>query len=135
MLHYDLNADADESYREKALSVVHYLHGVNPLNMVYLTNMYEYGAEYSANEIWHDWFHDGSVWDDALTSERGPAPGYVPGGPNAAYSGQAAPPVGEPAQKAYRDWNTGSGLPWEITEPAIYYQAAYVKLLSNFVAK
>ena len=135
MLHYDLNAGAGESYREKALGIVHYFHGVNPLNMVYLTNMVEYGAEYSANEIWHDWFHDGSVWDDALTSERGPAPGYVPGGPNAVYSGQAAPPVGEPAQKAYRDWNTGSGLPWEITEPAIYYQAAYVKLLSNFVAK
>ncbi len=135
MLHYDLNADASESYKEKALGIVHYLHGVNPLNMVYLTNMYEYGAEYSANEVWHDWFRDGSVWDDALTSERGPAPGYVPGGPHAAYTGQASPPAGEPAQKAYRDWNTGSGLPWEITEPAIYYQAAYVKLLSNFVAK
>ena len=135
MLHYDLNAEAGESYREKALGIVHYLHGVNPLNMVYLTNMVEYGAEYSANEMWHDWFRDGSIWDDALTSERGPAPGYVPGGPNAAYSGQAAPPAGEPAQKAYRDWNTGSAAPWEITEPAIYYQAAYVKLLSNFVAK
>ena len=135
MVQYDLNTEAGETYEEKALGIVHYLHGVNPLNMVYLTNMYEYGAEYSANEMWHDWFRDGSIWDDALTSERGPAPGYVPGGPNAAYSGQAAPPAGEPAQKAYRDWNTGSASPWEITEPAIYYQAAYVKLLSNFVAK
>ena len=135
MLHYDLDAEARDSYQEKALGIVHYLHGVNPLNLVYLTNMYDYGAEYSANEVWHDWFRDGSVWDDALTSERGPAPGYVPGGPNAAYSGRAAPPAGEPAQKAYRDWNTGSASPWEITEPAIYYQAAYVKLLSNFVSQ
>ena len=135
MLHYNLDAGASETYREKALGIVHYLHGVNPLNMVYLTNMVEYGAEYSAAEMWHDWFRDGSVWDNALTSERGPAPGYVTGGPNAAYSGRAAPPAGEPAQKAYRDWNTASASPWEITEPAIYYQAAYVKLLSNFVAR
>ena len=135
MFHYDLDMGAHDSYRQKALGIVHYLHGVNPFNMVYLTNMYEFGAEYSANQVWHDWFTDGSVWDDALGSERGPAPGYVPGGPNADYSGQASPPAGEPAQKAYRDWNTGSGLSWEITEPAIYYQAAYVRLLANFVSE
>jgi hypothetical protein len=45
----------------------------------------------------------------------------------------------QPAQKAYLDFNT-SWAPekehdrsWEITEPAIYYQASYVRLLSKFV--
>jgi endoglucanase len=132
-LHYDLDVENIASYTEKAQGILHYFHGVNPFNMVYLTNMAEYGAEYSANEIYHTWFAEGSIWDNALTSERGPAPGYVPGGPNASYTGELSPPVGEPAQKAYKDWNGTSGFPWEITEPAIYYQAAYVRLLANFV--
>ena len=135
MLHYSFDIQAHPLYEAKALGVLHYLHGVNPLNLVYLTNMAEFGAERSASQMWHDWFADGTVWDDALTSERGPAPGYMTGGPNAAYSGQATPPAGEPAQKAYRDWNSGSGQPWEITEPAIYYQAAYIRLLANFLAR
>ncbi len=35
----------------------------------------------------------------------------------------------------YADWN-GSTLEdksWEITEPAIYYQSSYIKLLAPFV--
>lgn len=36
-------------------------------------------------------------------------------------------------QKAYLDFNTTSPAnSWEITEPAIYYQAVYILLLSNF---
>ncbi|MBN1478973.1 hypothetical protein EH223_14865 [candidate division KSB1 bacterium] len=65
---------------------IHYMHGVNPLNMVYLSNMYTYGAENSANKIYQCWFKD-SKWSNALTSTCGPAPGYVPGGPNRSYSG------------------------------------------------
>jgi endoglucanase len=131
-VHYDLEPDT-QTYTDKALGIVNYFHGVNPFNMVYLSNMYDYGAEYSANEIYHLWFKDGSMWDNALTSERGPAPGYVPGGPNQFFSGDSSPPIGEPAQKAYRDWN--GNVSYEITEPAIYYQAAYVRLLANFVGK
>jgi endoglucanase len=131
-VHYQLELDT-KTYEDKALGIVNYFHGVNPLNMVYLTNMYDYGAEYSANEIYHLWFKDGSIWDNALTSERGPAPGYVPGGPNASFTGDSSPPIGEPVQKAYRDWN--GNVSYEITEPAIYYQAAYVRLLANFVGK
>jgi endoglucanase len=134
MLHYQL-ATPLADYQERARGILHYFHGVNPFNMVYLSNMIDYGAEYSANEIYHTWFNDGTPWDNALTSERGPAPGYVPGGPNQNYSGDVTPPLGEPAQKSYRDWNGPSGQPWEITEPAIYYQANYIRLLANFVAK
>lgn len=51
MLRYDLDAENAESYRAKALGILHQFHGVNPFNMVYLSNMADYDAEYSANEI------------------------------------------------------------------------------------
>ena len=38
----------------------------------------------------------------------------------------------QPLQKAYKDWNTGwPENSWELTEPAIYTQAAYVQLLAR----
>lgn len=121
-------------FQARALEILHYFHGVNPLGMVYLTNMRRFGASHSANALFHAWFAPGSPWDNALTSECGPAPGYVPGGPNAFYSGRAAPPAGQPPQKSYKDWNAGwPDASWEVTEPGIYYQAAYVKLLSTAV--
>ena len=56
------------------------------MQLVYLTNMYAYGGEDCANEIFHSWFRDGDPkYDNAKTSELGPAPGYVPGGANHAY--------------------------------------------------
>jgi hypothetical protein len=71
-------------------------------------------------------------------SECGPAPGYVPGGPNrtAAIDGVPArvqPPVNQPPQKAFKDWNDPRESAWAISEPAIYYQAAYIRLLAAFV--
>lgn len=139
VLAYHLDAANAESYRERALGVLHYFHGVNPFAMVYLSNMYAYGVTRSANEIYHTWFAHGTRWSDALSSPCGPAPGYVPGGPNAqaVQSGVPAtliPPAGQPPQKSYRDWNMGSpDSSWAITEPGIYYQSAYVELLSKFV--
>jgi hypothetical protein len=108
------------------------MHGVNPLNIVYLTNMYDFGAEKSADEIYHGWFKHGSVWDNVQTSKYGPAPGYVPGGANRAYGGTASGIKNQPPQKAYVESNSISNS-WEITEPSIGYQSAYIKLLSKFV--
>jgi len=46
-----------------------------------------------------------------------------------------SPPAAQPPQKSYLDFNDGwPESSWEITEPAIYYNAAYIMLLSNFVA-
>lgn len=126
-------------YLERAESTVHYFHGVNPLAMVQLTNMYSLGATRSANEIFHSWFWHGTEWDSAKDSRCGPAPGFVPGGPNrnAVQDGvpeSIAPPAGQPPQKSYRDWNTPwPEASWAVTEPGIYYQAAYIRLLSAFV--
>jgi endoglucanase len=140
VLTYGIESESDAGpYRTRALEHLHYFHGVNPFAMVYLSNMYTYGATRSVNEIYHGWFADGTRWSDAVTSECGPAPGFVPGGPNsqAAQNGvprELVPPAGQPPQKSYRDWNKASpDSSWAITEPAIYYQSGYVKLLAHFV--
>lgn len=136
-------------YAERAEALLNSFHGVNAMGIVYLTNMYAYGAENSANQIFHTWYRDGDPnYDDAKSSRFGPAPGYVPGGPNRQYCAGQDPSQNkcassrlrqQPPQKAYLDFNTGwdpkteHDRSWEITEPGIYYQAAYVKLLSKFV--
>jgi hypothetical protein len=125
------------TYRTRALELLHYFHGVNPFAMVYLTNMYDYGATRSVNQIYHMWFAHGTRWGDALESECGPPPGYLPGGPNASAAQwvpkSIAPPTGQPPQKSYKDWNAvWPDSSWVVSEPAIYYQAAYVRLLSYF---
>jgi endoglucanase len=133
-----LGGDRAAPYLERAEEILHYFHGVNPFTMVYLSNMYGYGATVSANEVFHSWFWHGTRWGNAKTSQCGPAPGFVPGGPNANAGNEGvpaslAPPVGQPRQKAYRDWNTPwPESSWAVTEPGIYYQAAYIRLLSRF---
>ena len=131
---FNINSSTHVQYREVAEQYLHWMHGVNPMGMVMLSNMYNYGAEKCANEIYHTWFTDGSVWDNSLTSPNGPAPGYVPGGPNKSYSGNVANITNQPPQKAYKDWNTGfPENSWEITEPSIYCQASYVMLLARLM--
>lgn len=122
---------------QKAYDQLHYFHGVNPLGIVYLSNMYEVGGDVCANEIYHAWFYDGTDWDHAINSPYGPAPGFVPGGPNSSFTiTNLQPPYGQPDQKSYLDFNDGWPLnSWEITEPAIYYQAAYIRLLAHFTRK
>jgi len=45
-----------------------------------------------------------------------------------------SPPYGQPMLKSYLDFNTGfPNNSWEITEPGIYYQAAYVRLIAGIV--
>jgi len=135
---YNIGVADTTTYQTRALDTLHYFHGVNPFAMVYLTNMYidQYGATNAVNELFHAWFVPNSVFSDAATSACGPAPGYLPGGPNSfAQSGGVpateAPPVGQPPQKSFKAWN-GNDASWTVAEPGIYYQAAYVNLLSQF---
>ncbi len=133
---YELLPDNTSSYAQKAVEQIHYFHGVNPLGLVYLSNMYAYGAERSVNEIYHAWFADGTDYDHALNSPLGPAPGYITGGPNQNYDQDISltPPYNQPPQKSYLDWNAESSqASWEITEPAIYYQAAYIRNLAGIM--
>ncbi len=132
---YNIVPAAQSDLQEKAAEQLHYFHGINPLGLVYLANMYAYGGDRCVNEIYHTWFNDGTPWDHAINSSIGPAPGFVSGGPNKDFSvGSISPPSNQPPQKSYLDFNTGwPDNSWEISEPAIYYQAAYLRLLANYV--
>ena len=131
---FRLNTGSAALYRQIAEQHLHWLHGANPLGLVMLSNMGAWGAESSLTEIYHTWFANGTVWDSTRTSARGPAPGYLAGGPNTTYTGSVAGLASQPPQKAYKDWNTGwPENSWEVTEPAIYYQAAYVQLLARLM--
>ncbi len=133
---FDIHPAQAAEYSEVAEQYLHWLHGTNPLGMSMLSNMYAYGGDACANEIYHTWFGNNTPYDNALSSPNGPAPGYLSGGPNKDYSyTQLSPPANQPPQKSYLDFNDGwPQSSWEITEPAIYYNAAYVLLLSHFSA-
>jgi endoglucanase len=138
VIEYDINANT-QLYRNAAAGYLNFLHGVNPISMVMLTNMNDFGAEKSANEMYHSWFADGTDYDNANTSLYGPAPGYQPGGfnpyyhPDPSYSGDIVPPELQPSLKSYKDWNTSwPENSWEVTETSISNQGSYVKLLSKF---
>ncbi|WP_247235717.1 glycoside hydrolase family 9 protein [Telluribacter sp. SYSU D00476] len=133
---FNINGSNKALYREVAEQYLHWFHGVNAQGKVMLSNMYAYGAENSQNEIYHTWFADGTEWDNALTSPRGPAPGYLTGGPNNMnqYDGTQGDIRNEPLQKRYKDWNTGfPENSWIFTEVAIYNQAPYISLLSRLM--
>jgi len=109
----------------------HYMLGLNPLNMVYLTNMAAYGGEHSSFQIYHGWFsytggdgdHGNALYNgkpasvpeplypyypqDNQTSRYGPAPGLVPGGPNYYYSCEYEIPNRQRPAYAYRDFSVG----------------------------
>jgi len=139
---YQYGIADDEKYLRIAEEYIHYIHGRNALGKVFLTNMNEYGAQNSANEMYHLWFGNDTDFDNAQTSKYGPPPVYLTGGvnknykPASAYEGPVlSPPLNQPVQKFYKDWNTSwPENSWEITEPAIYYQAAYIMLLSKFAS-
>ncbi|MEL6686845.1 MAG: glycoside hydrolase family 9 protein [Pseudomonadota bacterium] len=133
---------------------LHYLHGVNPMGLVYLSNMKKVGAERSVSTIYHAWFEDGSRdFDSTKSSRYGPPPGFLVGGPNESYAkaeccaetcgmqgdricrrADMIPPTGQPPAKFYAEFNDGWPLnSWEITEPSLGYQSDYLRLLSKFV--
>jgi len=149
---YGLNVNNNNLAEEISGSYLHYLHGCNPTGKCFLSNMQKMGASFSVNTMYHGWFTDGHPdWDDVRTSTYGPAPGFLTGGVNPSYSldGCCAsntcgtqnslcqnlqPPLQQPVQKSYLDWNTGwPQNSWQIPEPAIYYQSAYLMALANKV--
>jgi len=152
LVRYEFDDFESEEVLAAAESYVHYLHGVNPLGLTYLSNMGDFGAERSVNEFFHTWFADGSAkWDRVGMSTYGPPPGFLTGGPNASYewdgccpsscgggarcgTAPPTPPSMQPPQKSYLDFNTSWPLnSWSVTENSNGYQIAYLRLLSKFV--
>jgi endoglucanase len=155
LISYGIDPNSQNQAIDAAQGYLHYIHGVNPLNMVYLSNMYRYGAHNGVNEFYHSWFENGSaLWDRVGKSTYGPAPGYLTGGPNPSYNWASCcpagcggvannaicisesidPPRNQPAQKSYKDFNTSWPInSWEVTENSCGYQVNYIRLLSKFV--
>ncbi|MHB1845288.1 MAG: glycoside hydrolase family 9 protein [Deltaproteobacteria bacterium] len=157
-----LGSHAQAEVTTLAMKHLHFLLGLNPLNMVYLTNMAAYGGEHSSFQIFDGWFswtgNDGDhgnasyngkpasvteplypyYVDDGESSTYGPAPGYVPGGPNWYYDASYTIPNRQWPAYAYRDFSVGcdwsgsvcKAASWELTEPDVNYQGAVVMLLS-----
>lgn len=83
----NVNSGSNAAYQAQAEEYLHYLHGRNPLNFVYLTNMGSKGANLgafaSSMSIYHSWFYQGTVFDgNTGSSAVGPAPGILVGGPD-----------------------------------------------------
>lgn len=144
-INHGLNSAYHNAYEERAMSMINYFHGTNPFGMTYLSNMYTYGAELCADEMWHSWFAPGTKYDNINDGNIGPAPGFLSGGFNNQASSNSTVKIGtqtfpgqytknQPIQKAFTVENNWQVEPWQFNEPAIYYQSNYVKLLANFVA-
>ncbi len=142
-----------------ALEYAHYIHGVNPLGLVYLTNMTPAGASHSATTMFHTWFARGTRWQRVSDLLPGPPPGFLVGGPNPQFSVDACcrapagspayrcygaptfslcqqnftPPLAQPPAKSYLQFNDPwPANSWAISEPSLYYQSYYVRLLAAF---
>lgn len=157
---YTNNDPVRRAAQAAALEYVHYIHGVNPLGLVYLTNMAANGATHSASTMFHAWFAEGTQWEKVGDGKPGPAPGFLVGGPNPSYSidscclasrtpGQPlcygpeaekvckqnfSPPAGQPPAKSYLQFNKGwPANSWAVTEPSNSYQVYYIRMLASFV--
>ena len=142
-----------------ALEYVHYIQGVNPLGLVYLTNMAVAGASNSASTMFHSWFAHGTRWQQVGDGLPGPPPGFLVGGPNPQFSvdsccrapaGSPAhgcyganvlslcqrsytPPLAQPPAKSYLQFNDPwPANSWAVTEPSLSYQSYYIRLLAAF---
>ena len=146
--------------RTAALDFLHYLHGANPLGLVYLSNMKGAGATHSVSTIYHVWFSSGSAnWARTTLRTPGPAPGFLVGGPNPQFVVDAccsapiggknyrcgfskayelcgmrlSPPLGQPPAKSYLQFNNDWPVgSWQITEPSMSYQSSYILALAPF---
>ncbi len=146
---YGLGNHSRADAMSEAVNYLHYVDGVNPLGKVYLSNMKAFGASNSVDRFYHTWFtHGSALWGSVSGSKFGPPPGYLVGGANPRYNwangcpglnpgcgvAPPSPPVGQPPQKAYADFNDGWPIDsWEVTEPSVGYQTAYIRLLARFV--
>jgi hypothetical protein len=155
MVTHAIDPTQDATMKRVAGRYLHYLHGVNPLGLVFLSNMGSAGATRSVTSIYHTWFNESSARFARVTATTpGPAPGFLVGGPNPSYAldsccprncggvwdsskcdpALVTPPLGQPAMKSYRDFNGNWPQDsWSVAENSCGYQIAYIRLLSKLV--
>ena len=154
------DADLADKALVAAMGYIHYIHGVNPLGLVYLTNMAPAGASHSAATMFHAWFAHGTRWQQVSETAPGPPPGYLVGGPNPQFNSDSCcrapagspghrcygssafplcdrrltPPKAQPPAKSYLQFNDPwPANSWEVTEPSLSYQSYYIRMLATFV--
>lgn len=157
---YGGGGESADKARSAAMGYANYIHGVNPLGLVYLTNMGVAGASHSASTIFHAWFAHGTRWQRVSDISPGPPPGYLVGGANPQFDTDSCcraapgspgygcygastfylcqrpliPPRTQPPSKSYLQFNEVWPLnSWEVTEPSLNYQSWYIRLLASFV--
>jgi hypothetical protein len=96
-----------------------YLHGRNPMDLVYLTSMRELGAERFLERFYHG--------DSQIA--QSPPPGFLPGGPNASIDNGRTILARQPPLKAF-DPSMQVEPAYEYFEGQIALQARYVQLLA-----
>lgn len=122
-----------------ASGFVHYIHGANPLGIVYMSEMRAFGAQHFVEHLYHHGYQDAAP------------SGFIVGGPNPTYNWAAccpnscglgsscggtrpAPPAGQPDLKSYLDFNENWTLaPWQVNENSNGYQVIYLRLLAFYV--
>ena len=120
----NLDSTNSDKYAKASTGYLHYLHGVNPQNLVYLSSMEKVGAEHSVDKMHHAWFTNGLPT----------ASGFLVGGAVDSYSGTAtiygATVSSQPALKSYAsDYDA-----YELSEPQLMYQSAYIRLLGSILS-
>ena len=61
IISYGIDEAKETDAYTAAQGYLHYLHGINPFNMVYLSNMYMFGGDNCVNEFYHSWFTNGKI--------------------------------------------------------------------------
>lgn len=152
---YELDPASNTAAHAAAADYLHYIHGANPLGLVYLSNMNGAGADHSVKTFYHSWFsHKSRRWSEVTATTPGPAPGFLVGGPNPSFALDACctngtncsnaaefsycseswtPPLGQPHEKSYRQSNEGwPANSWAVTENSNGYQVQYLRVLAAF---
>ena len=154
---HDTDPRLSETSLAAALEYAHYIHGVNPLGLVYLTNMAQAGASHSAATMFHAWF---ATWHALATGDRAasrPAAGLSGRRTQSAIldrfmlqracrvaripvlrcadvlavpTQSIAPPLEQPPAKSYLQYND----PWPANSWAIYGAFAVLPVLLCSVA-
>ena len=143
-----------QDYRNAGSHYLHYLHGVNPLGLVYLSNMERYGAENTPSP---KFIIIGLPMAAKIMTAPSPQPmaprrDFLWAAPNPGYERDAccktkcggygakickrpilSPPAGQPPMKSYAEFNDGWPInSWAVTENSNSYQTDYIRLLSKY---
>lgn len=118
------------TFRARGLACLNYLHGVNPLGKVFLSNAQALGAKKGVDIFYHYQWGRGDYGNGGAP----PPPGFLVGGVDQYYAGsEYAAIAAQPIAKRYAEYpyEDFAKEPWRFTEPSSTgYQPYYLELLT-----